>query len=890
MKHILFYCEKTFTDHIIAVYFFNARGNKLEKTPLGMLRSLLYQLLDQDPLLCERFIPMFLDKQKKHENGWEWQVGELKSFLLSEMKKFQSKPLLLLIDALDECDESEVREVIVFLESLSMNAVGAKITLNICLSSRHYPNISMEKRLELIVEEEKGHDQDIAKYVQHKLRIRDKEIEEELLQKAAHIFLWVVLVVEMLNQVFDHGKVRAMQRKLGEVPSDLDEVFGTLLDKDNPDKQETILILQWVLFAGRLLKPEELYFAVLAGTEPEELGAWNRSKDTNEVIKRFITSTSKGLIEIRKGRTETVQFIHESVKDFLLRNKRLQTLDPTLKPYVIGASHDRLIACCMSYIAMKELEPFGTDRLHIEMGLALNYPFLEYVSTYVLYHAEEAQVGCIAQQALVRRLQQPHREFERLRSFHDFLKGWNASYGMGAGLLYALSFHGYYELVQMVLLEKGANVNAQGGHYGTALQAASYKGHDQVVQRLLEKGADVNAQGGHYGNALQAASVEGHDQVVQRLLEKGADVNAQGGYYGTALQAASAGGHDQIVQRLLEKGADVNAQGGEYGNALQAASYWGPRPDRPVAAREGGRRQRARRRVRQRAAGGFVRATTRSSSGCSRKGPTSTRREDTTATRYRRLRLRATTRSSSGCSRRAPTSTRKEDYGNALQAASVEGHDADRPAAAREGGRRQRARRSTTATRYRRLLQGPRPDRPAAAREGGRRQRARRTSTATRCMRLPMRVRPDRPAAARGGGRRQRARRGVQQRAAGGFVSRATSRSSSGCSRRGPTSTRRRTVRQRTVGGFGQGHDQVVQRLLEKGADVKAQGGLYGSALQAASSVATTRSSSGCSITVAMPEQLPEFAKDEGILRHRQGWQAMGQEGEGMGKRKRQRS
>ena len=575
MKHTLFYCEKTFTDHIIAVYFFNARGNKLEKTPLGMLRSLLYQLLDQDPLLCERFIPMFLDKQKKHENRWEWQVGELKSFLLSEMKKFQSKPLLLLIDALDECDESEIREVIVFLESLSMNAVGAKITLNICLSSRHYPNISMEKRLELIVEEEKGHDQDIAKYVQHRLRIRDKEIEEELLQKAAHIFLWVVLVVEMLNQVFDHGKVRAMQRKLGEVPSDLDEVFGTLLDKDNPDKQETILILQWVLFAGRLLKPEELYFAVLTGTEPEELGAWNRSKDTNEVIKRFITSTSKGLIEVRKGHTETVQFIHESVKDFLLRNKRLQTLDPTLKPYVIGASHDRLITCCMSYIAMKELEPLATDRSHIKMVLALNYPFLEYVSTYVLYHAEEAQVGCIAQQALVRRLQQPHREFERLRSFHDVFQEWNASYGMGVGLLYTLSFHGYYELVQMVLLEKGADVNAQGGHYGTALQAASKQGHGQIVQRLLEKGADVNAQGGHYGNALVAASVRVHDQIVQRLLEKGADVNAQGGLYGNALQAASVEGHDQIVQRLLEKGADVNAQGGHYGTALQAASKQG---------------------------------------------------------------------------------------------------------------------------------------------------------------------------------------------------------------------------------------------------------------------------------------------------------------------------
>ncbi len=50
-----------------------------------------------------------------------------------------------------------------------------------------------------------------------------------------------------------------------------------------------------------------------------------------------------------------------------------------------------------------------------------------------------------------------------------------------------------------------------------------------MVQMLLEKGADVKAQGGRYGNALQAASSGGHDQVVQMLLEKGADVNAESG-------------------------------------------------------------------------------------------------------------------------------------------------------------------------------------------------------------------------------------------------------------------------------------------------------------------------------------------------------------------------
>ena len=57
----------------------------------------------------------------------------------------------------------------------------------------------------------------------------------------------------------------------------------------------------------------------------------------------------------------------------------------------------------------------------------------------------------------------------------------------------------------------------------------------QVSYCLLEKGAEVNAQGGLYRNALQAASDGGHEAIVKVLLEKGAEVNAQGGVYGNAL-------------------------------------------------------------------------------------------------------------------------------------------------------------------------------------------------------------------------------------------------------------------------------------------------------------------------------------------------------------------
>lgn len=57
----------------------------------------------------------------------------------------------------------------------------------------------------------------------------------------------------------------------------------------------------------------------------------------------------------------------------------------------------------------------------------------------------------------------------------------------------------------------------QGGEYGNALQAASYRGYEAIV-----KLADVNAQGGYFDNALHAASWMGREAVVKMLRKRGA--------------------------------------------------------------------------------------------------------------------------------------------------------------------------------------------------------------------------------------------------------------------------------------------------------------------------------------------------------------------------------
>ncbi|KAI0120740.1 hypothetical protein BJ170DRAFT_588950 [Xylariales sp. AK1849] len=62
----------------------------------------------------------------------------------------------------------------------------------------------------------------------------------------------------------------------------------------------------------------------------------------------------------------------------------------------------------------------------------------------------------------------------------------------------------------------------------STLYYASRTGLAYSVQELIHgEEADVNAQGGQYGNALQAASDGGHDKIIQLLIENGADVEAK---------------------------------------------------------------------------------------------------------------------------------------------------------------------------------------------------------------------------------------------------------------------------------------------------------------------------------------------------------------------------
>jgi ankyrin repeat protein len=116
------------------------------------------------------------------------------------------------------------------------------------------------------------------------------------------------------------------------------------------------------------------------------------------------------------------------------------------------------------------------------------------------------------------------------------------------------------------LIDKGANVN-QPTRYKTALMHAADKGYADVVSLLLAKGAEVNVITDE-GNALMEAVTGGHVETMKLLLAAGADVKtvhrtgeqalmmaARQRSYRTPTVEPSA----EVVGLLLAHGADPNA-------------------------------------------------------------------------------------------------------------------------------------------------------------------------------------------------------------------------------------------------------------------------------------------------------------------------------------------
>ncbi|KAF7586463.1 hypothetical protein BBP40_008823 [Aspergillus hancockii] len=119
--------------------------------------------------------------------------------------------------------------------------------------------------------------------------------------------------------------------------------------------------------------------------------------------------------------------------------------------------------------------------------------------------------------------------------------------------------NGHEELVPL-MLDKGANTNAQDADGMNSLHLAASNGREPVVRLLLEREADIIAKTDAALVALWYASMNEREAVVDLLLQGGADLDAKDDFRRNALSYAAKCGYSTVVQLLLDSGADIDAK------------------------------------------------------------------------------------------------------------------------------------------------------------------------------------------------------------------------------------------------------------------------------------------------------------------------------------------
>lgn len=490
MKFALANTRRDAKDEAILSFFFNARGDDLEKSASGLFRSLLVQLLEQ---LSSTMIPFSTLGSPIWKSNVEWTLESLQSMFEEVVLNLRDAPIICFIDALDECDDQQIRDMVYFFERLGEKTIEAAIPFRVCFASRHYPHITMSKEHNLVLEGQEGHHQDIVNYLSAKLKIGHSKLAEQIRAdvqaSASGVFMWIVLVTGMLNREFDGGRIHRLRKRIQEIPADLHELFRNILTRDTSNREELLLCIQWVLFARKPLTPTELYFAVLSGIDPNVLLEWDRDATTPETIAKYILDCSKGLTEITKSKSPTVQFIHESVRDFLLKENGLREVWSDLGVDFQAASQDTLKECCLNCIRRGIIDvdipdtlpkASSTEAANLRRNVGEANPILEYATQNVLDHAEAAVKGGSGQEGFLNTF--PLSDWMRWQNI--FEKRQVRHYKPTPSLLYVLAERDLVSLIK--LLPPGVDCLAlEDQRYGCPFSAALHAGGEQQTLRAM---------------------------------------------------------------------------------------------------------------------------------------------------------------------------------------------------------------------------------------------------------------------------------------------------------------------------------------------------------------------------------------------------------------------
>ena len=188
---------------------------------------------------------------------------------------------------------------------------------------------------------------------------------------------------------------------------------------------------------------------------------------------------------------EMVRIAHFSVQEYLLSDRiKHGRAARFMMSSTIG--HLQISKACLIYLCNEDFlsRALTSDCL-------VQYPLARFAAQYWHYHCGQANIDVMAELGTwVQDLLLVEHNFDRWVRLHNAepTSKIHVTYDeqtiSHASYIYYAALLGFGNILSSFLSYPHADVNAQGGLYGNALQAASVRGHEKVAQMLMDAGPE----------------------------------------------------------------------------------------------------------------------------------------------------------------------------------------------------------------------------------------------------------------------------------------------------------------------------------------------------------------------------------------------------------------
>ncbi|RYP45338.1 hypothetical protein DL768_008302 [Monosporascus sp. mg162] len=350
-------------------YFWNS-GVRMLTTQAGLFRSILYQLLSQEPLLirqvaASRWEALCFFGEDPKDMG----ESELRNMLMAAVRHLSRKgKVCLFIDGLDEFESDKTPARLIELVSELAKDVNS---IKLCVASRPWLDFedAFKERPKLRMENLTH--QDIIHYVSSKLcsdpsfeSLQSQhpdfagELAGTIVQRSCGVFLWVHLVVTSLLEGMRSGdRVRDLHKRLDQLPERLEDLYEKILLSLDP-----MFLEDTARYFSIVRHSAEPVSILLLSYMDEDCPRYVLSQpiaslsevDTQlrtDTMRKRLNHRSKGLLEVQQLPNmlahATVQYLHRTVKDYIESDDAQK-----ITKFAVGSSYDHNLSFCAGYLSL----------------------------------------------------------------------------------------------------------------------------------------------------------------------------------------------------------------------------------------------------------------------------------------------------------------------------------------------------------------------------------------------------------------------------------------------------------------------------------------------------------------------------------------------------------